>query len=687
MTQDSLPPAAMSRPFVTTHGRSLRRKLRISMVVIALIAATTTSWAEDKLSPSTKTLLLPTPPGSTSPSHAVALKNSNQSDMRLHTPEIVPWKRYSPHGFKVESAQCIGGVDLLEGAVTLASGGTCTLNISFTRGPGDNRPHAGMLQIKNDSGGAVFEATLQSDDDNCAAYIPTRASLIHYAGPLTPDQALVNGQNYALKFWLQTSSPPNAASMEQKIIENGPQFVGLVHVERYGDYFVVNFKYTGDNTDKLPDIANALIAAWEKLTCYRAISPGIGKLGITKTNVTVLLDRDKACYAWRGKELSSIAPYVQLFASSDMNALSHSISYDASMDPTADADCRCKNINSVTFTFLGKIFWVRLFAYPHEDHKDDITLSDPLAPKPEPSQGFKSLVQWLQTTTEAPGATDIQLQYTSSFKGQQKLGLYSNLQYLFYVGGQGDDGNHRFGSRWFGVSSLVARDNRGVQDPDSTINTLTFMTFVNAKERECNGEQSGSYGDILDCSKFQIRPEILELRTGTEYALDTGALNQINSVAARFPMAFGSMSTFTFSQIYGIEGGRNFITEGHLAGSYGIFRGVLGSDASYRFRPHPAWLFGSNPYTLTGIFRARLPAIAEEFSTLIQNKKTNTETYNQILDTRLRPYGRAELTIPLTRIVSTAVVYQYGDLPPAFLFFGHTISASIKISGPADSER
>ena len=102
---------------------------------------------------------------------------------------------------------------------------------------------------------------------------------------------------------------------------------------------------------------------------------------------------------------------------------------------------------------------------------------------------------------------------------------------------------------------------------------------------------------------------------------------------------------------------------------------------SYRFKPLFPWLLGTKPYTLGGIFRARFPTTSEEFITVFKSKNY------PILDTRARLYGRAELTIPLSKILSTAVVYQYGDLPPAFLFFGHTISVSLTISGPVDSER
>jgi hypothetical protein len=187
-------------------------------------------------------------------------------------------------------------------------------------------------------------------------------------------------------------------------------------------------------------------------------------------------------------------------------------------------------------------------------------------------------------------------------------------------------------------------------------------------------------GDTYDGSGIEVRPAILTFKSGAEYALDTGALNQINSLGLRLPVAFTKDSRVTITPTFGFEAGRNFETESAVPVSTGIFRWLVGTDASYRFRPYWPWLFGTKPYTLSGTFRARFPRTSEEFSTVYNN----TTQYSA--DTRTRIYGRAQLSIPLSRILALSVNYQYGDLPPAFLFFGHTITLSLTAISPTDYE-
>ncbi|HLW85907.1 MAG TPA: hypothetical protein VKR60_11890 [Candidatus Sulfotelmatobacter sp.] len=553
------------------------------------------------------------------------------------------------------------------------------------------------------------------DDNECAAYLPTRAKFVvaTLAPPgadkaLAPDSNLVNGQRYIFRFRLHMLSPPDTETVRQDIATSKSEFIGLpvgvtwapepsVKTKKtrpvYPGY-KVQFTYIGRGRDVVSDVANALIAAWQKLDCFGTPSSGTGKLPIATTSVTVLLGRKATCYGWRAKELSMQSPYVQLYAPEDMDALPHTIKYKGAVHTNASVEDRCKDIESVTFTFTGKVRWVRLFADDHDDHPHEVTLSDPLPPAPEPSGWFKRFVQKVQTITEAPGATNIQLQYTSSFNHQQKIGFYSNSLLLVPVGRQDHDGHesHFFGYRWFGISSLIARDNRQVQNPESTINTFTFMTYLNTPEVDCEGKTKPHRpGDILDCPQFQMRPLILDVRTGAEYALDTSAINQVNSAALHLPMALGSMSTVTFSPMGGIETGWNLVREAHLPTSQTFFRWVVGSDASFRHKPPFPWLLGSKPYTLSGIFRARFLTTSEEFIPKEISTQIGTQTsvrYPGRPDRKTRRlYGRAELGIPLSKIVSTAIVYQYGDLPPAFSFFGHTISVAVKIAGPADSER
>jgi hypothetical protein len=656
--------------------------------------------------------------------------NTGRTNIVLQHTKIIPLTitrnkhRYRTNidGFEQET-RCTGDKDSLTGIypVTLKPREGCTVTAAFHRNIGDKGSHAARMLITDNARNpnVLFVADLESDDDSCAAYLPTRATLVRASRTdsgsyLAPDSALVSGQRYMFRFRLDMRSPPNAATVENDMIANAPKSIRVENDSRFSEddprfrpvwvetsdhvsYYNIQFIYEGDESDVVSDVANVLIAAWEKLPCFRTASPGNGTFGVTKTNVTVLLGQKKACYAWRAKELSTQWPYVQLYAPEDMNALPHTIEYEKTLNANVSVEDRCKAVESVTFSFTGDVRWVRLFADDHQDHKDEVTLSDPLAPNSEPSGRFKKLekvVQKGETVTEAPGATDIQLQYTSNFSKRQKMGFYSNSLYLLHVGPQevDEDHNRLFGDRWFGISSLIVRDNRQLTNPDSTINTFTFMTYLNTLEHDCRGRPNAfrSYGDLLDCPKLQLRPVILDLRVGAEYALDTSALNQVNSGALHVPTAFGSMSSVTFSPMGGIETGWNLLSEAHLPAPPRFFRWVAGSDASFRHKPPFPTLLGSKPYTLSGIFRARRLTTPEEFipKETMTPHTTDGVTYIRSLDRkRLRLYGRAELGIPLSRIVSTAIVYQYGDLPPAFSFFGHTISIAVKISGPADSER
>jgi hypothetical protein len=414
-------------------------------------------------------------------------------------------------------------------------------------------------------------------------------------------------------------------------------------------------------------------------TCNLSYKNAEHILDTGQTQVRVVLKQEqRGCYSWRANVFSTISPYVQLFAPEDMSSIKHQIDYvDAVMSDTPTG--RCKQIRAVTFVFDGNVEWIRLFA-------DTVTeeapaLSDTLDTGAGSSSWLKRVVQKLQTKTEAPGATNVQVGWSPSFNGPQKVGVYSNDEYLLNIPNEYQNGN-----QWIGISSLIDRDNRGAQNPNSTINTLTYMAFVPTPKHGCKSDETKhtltqeSKGDLYDCGGFKMRPAIVTAKSGAEYALDSGALNQINSLGVRVPLAFGSVSDFTMSPAFGFEVGRNFITDANLPVSTGIFRWLAGTDASYRFGVHPRWLLGTKPYTLSGTFRARFPRTSEEFST-VYNSMTQYTT-----DRRTRIYGRATLSVPLSKILSLSVLYQYGDLPPAFLFFGHTLSLSLTAASPTDYE-
>jgi hypothetical protein len=399
-------------------------------------------------------------------------------------------------------------------------------------------------------------------------------------------------------------------------------------------------------------------------------------LDIGQTQVRVVLEK-RGCYSWSAKVFSTLSPYVQLYAPEDLATIKHQMEYDDLPHPVGTE--KCEKIQAVTFVFQGNVEWIRLFIQPSTEAAPALT--DTFEPGSGSASLLKKLAQKAQSKSEAGGATNVQVGWTPSFTAPQKVNVYSNVEYLFNIPNAEQNRN-----QWIGISSLIDRNNGGAQNPDSTINTLEYMAFLPTPRGGCDKhdrtqeDNKNKTGDIYDCGGVEVRPAILTFKIGAEYALDTGALNQINSLGVRLPVAFTKSSAITVTPTFGFEAGRNFETESDLHVSSDIFRWLVGTDASYRFRPYPTWLLGTKPYTLSGTFRARFPRTNEEFSTIYNNATQYSA------DTRTRIYGKAQLSIPLSKILALSVNYQYGDLPPAFLFFGHTLTLSLTAASPTDYE-
>jgi len=384
---------------------------------------------------------------------------------------------------------------------------------------------------------------------------------------------------------------------------------------------------------------------------------------------------NNGCYVWYGEALSSESPFVAVYGPDDMNNLKHEIKRDSETvkhNAKEIADNACEYIDSVVFYFPGKLRWVRLWALPQQKHVP--TVSGNVAPEQTAWYGA------IQRASEGPGGTDVLISWNfAPGTGPQKYGAYSNLQPLFHIGNEDRD-------NWLGLSSLVDLDTRttGRLNPDSVTNTLVYMKGSPSSHK---GSSCSSEGP--SCS-FSFRPPILDLRTGLEYASGANVLNWIASVAVRttFAARFWQMEKYSssFSPTVGFEAGHNLVYSGSPAGAnYGIARWVVGADAGTRTYPYRlAGLLGSKPYTVTGSFRVRFPLVAEDFTTNVGQSPNLTLSQN--LTTRPRVYGKVELSQPLSRIVSASVLYQYGDLPPAFRFFGHTFAVSVRVSSPGDYE-
>jgi hypothetical protein len=400
-----------------------------------------------------------------------------------------------------------------------------------------------------------------------------------------------------------------------------------------------------------------------------------------KTTVTVnLAPEARACYSWRAVLFSTRSPYVEILAVDDLNSVPHTFTVDevnlqnsVITNGQSTTEERCKNLASISFEFPKDVKWVRLFADTPTEYL--APLADVSRPSPN-SAKVPSIVKHWNSIAGAPGATAIQASWSPSFNGPQKLGVYWNLHYLENIRGK---------NQWLGISSFLDIDNRGQQNPDSAINTITYVAFLTQKDLwDYCAEQKDPCKDSY-LYGFKIRPLTLTLRSGAEYALASDVLNQISTASLQATFVWRKIanqeSPITFTPLVGIEGGVNIGNRAIAPSADNVFRWLAGADASYRFRiPKASWLLESKPFTLIGTFRARRPTTDEVFTTVSSGGTLETP------DKRTRVYARSELSFPLMKFFSLSVLYQYGDLPPAFRFFGHTIGLSVKANSPSDYE-
>jgi len=384
------------------------------------------------------------------------------------------------------------------------------------------------------------------------------------------------------------------------------------------------------------------------------------------------------CYVWYATALTSDSPFVAIYGPDDMNSLKHEIKRDPEVVKQFFEDIAknaCTHIDSVAFYFPGQLRWVQLWAYPKAERGNVPRVSGNVPP-PGPPVGFYKVADAVLTAFERPGGTDVLVSWNySPSAGPQKVGAYSNLQPLFHIGNSS-------GNNWLGLASLVDVDTRttGASNPDSIINSFVYLSQLPLPERKWK--------------YLSLRPSLIDVRTGFEYARNVGMLNEVSSVSVRTTFATRFWGTekdsISFSPTAGFEVGKNLfndIAPKPSYESYGLFRWVVGADAGYRVYPYRfAWLLGSKPYTVSASFRVRFPEESEVFTENILNAKGNAVIPSQTLDTRPRIYGRVELSQPLSRILAATVLYQYGDLPPAYRFFGHAFSFGLRASSPTDYE-
>lgn len=387
---------------------------------------------------------------------------------------------------------------------------------------------------------------------------------------------------------------------------------------------------------------------------------------------------NNGCYAWYGEAFSSSSPYVAIYGPNDTNNLKHELKREPTTvigHATEIAGDACTYVDYVVFYFSGKLRWVHLWVLPRHPSVPNVSgkLLDTSGLVDPPL--FRRAFGAIQQASEGPAGTDVLVSWNLSPTSKpQKYGVYSNLQPLFHFGNVNSND-------WTGLASLVDVDTRttGALNPDSIVNTFVYIHRFSSSETPNQDDPRSA------------RLPMLDIRSGLEYARGADVLNEISSVSASTTFSARSWNTekraLSFSPTLGFEVGRNLFNGASSShSSYSIFRWVAGADAGTRIYPYKlAWLFGSKPYSASASFRVRLPI---ERELLTENTLTGSEitALSECLTTRPRIYGKIELSAPLSRILTATLLYQYGDLPPAFRFFGHSFGLSLRASSPTDYE-
>ncbi len=255
-----------------------------------------------------------------------------------------------------------------------------------------------------------------------------------------------------------------------------------------------------------------------------------------------------------------------------------------------------------------------------------------------------------------PGSTDtpdVLLNGTFLAGGNTKPIYTLQEQANLYSPGPGEIWGFRPG---FTSSVLINQNaqppnNRTKLDPDSIQAALSFWRVDNINR------------GILYGLTTKLNP------IGGEFTRTDPSSNIISSFLSTFVLRRKKLSELSFVTLYpalGLEAGHNLNHPRQLMGTpvdlshySGIFRGVLGSDATFGVASSDK---ASNVFAITGSYRVRLPATDEPF----------IETHHGLttVDLTTRPRHWIEVDITYSpwqwKFLALNAKYQYGSLPPLF---------------------
>jgi len=316
-----------------------------------------------------------------------------------------------------------------------------------------------------------------------------------------------------------------------------------------------------------------------------------------------------------------------------------------------------------TFSLPGDVIWADVYYTEGETGPSAASKN----PAPLPS---RTKLRQLYYGLNQAGAVQGSFIYAPAINSTDDDTITADVQFQPYWRVNTFDG-------WVGTAVSYDYDSRPKQDPDALLAQLMYAW----RSRK-------SYW--ADSKYLTIRPWQLNVSpVGVEYAPASVVSNvTFGSTTLKFPFVFNLFSqpsALTITPVFGTETGHtshNNVT-GAVASGF-ILRGVAGANAGLRITYAKLTKYlGNDPITVTGSYRARIPAEHEVFTDF----GTSSTTTTQVLSSQTRHFAQTSVALPLTKYLGAKVSYQFGSLPPAFRNFNHVLSITVNVNTPGNYEQ
>lgn len=290
-----------------------------------------------------------------------------------------------------------------------------------------------------------------------------------------------------------------------------------------------------------------------------------------------------------------------------------------------------------------------------------------VAPTIQPCDLGKWPVRWLYNSAwffynplTQPGSMQATINLSPVLGGgSQKLSYDLQLNPAFHLG-----------PGWLGLPVTFEKDSNIKANLDSLTAALSYdLKFVKNP-------------NFTNIGHFTVRKPQMQARVGTEFAPTRPRdLNFVEGETVKLPFVFTfhrQPSALTFFPVAGIEAGKSLVS--HLPGQDGIFRGVAGADASFRWPFDITHNFlGDKPITVEYSYRMRWLASDEPFTDVANGGK-------EIMSDQRRSYWRGSLNAPLSSNFQFKLTVQHGSLPPDFHALDYSLSLGFTLTTSGATE-